>query len=134
MMQAAIDGCLAAGGEAVGVIPEFMDGRGWAHPGLTRKIVTRDMHERKATMARLSSGAMALPGGIGTMDELMEIMTWRQLDLYAHAVAVVNDGGFYDDLLNLFQVMHRGHFMRQSGALATFVPTVSDAVDLLTRQ
>lgn len=77
MMAAAIEGCVGASGIAVGVLPQFMMEKKWNHPLLSRTIVTDSMHSRKQTMASMSRGAIALPGGIGTLDELAEIMTWR---------------------------------------------------------
>lgn len=133
MMAAVIDGCLEAGGRATGVIPEFMDSRGWAHTGMTAKIVTADMHQRKALMARLSCGAIALPGGIGTLDELMEIMTWRQLGLYDHPVLVVDHENFYAPLRLQLEQMRRQGFMRAPRELAQFVATPLEAVQAITK-
>ncbi|HAC42430.1 MAG TPA: TIGR00730 family Rossman fold protein, partial [Paraprevotella xylaniphila] len=75
LMRACADACLEAGGQVTGVIPRFMVEQGWQHPGLTELIETEDMHTRKQTMARLSDGVIALPGGCGTLEELLEIIT-----------------------------------------------------------
>ena len=90
LMGAVNDGCLAHGGVAVGVIPRFMKERGWDHKGLTHLVVTEDMHRRKETMAAMSRAAIALPGGVGTFEELLEIITWRQLHLYEGEVLICN--------------------------------------------
>ncbi len=88
LMRACADACLEAGGQVTGVIPHFMVEQGWQHPGLTELIETDDMHSRKQTMARLSDGVIALPGGCGTMEELLEIITWKQLGLYLNPIVV----------------------------------------------
>lgn len=98
MMGAAIDGCIEAGGRAIGVLPEFMDSRGWAHPALTEKIVTPDMHSRKARMLGLASGVIALAGGIGTFEELLEALTWRKLGLWQGEIVILNTRGYYNPL------------------------------------
>ncbi|MCC8071560.1 MAG: TIGR00730 family Rossman fold protein [Bacteroidales bacterium] len=112
LMAAAIDGVLEVGGEAIGVLPRFMVERGWQHQGLTRMEVTETMHTRKELMARLSQGIIALPGGVGTLDELMEIITWRQLHLYHGQVVILNVDGYYDPLLAMLQRIVDQGFMR----------------------
>lgn len=98
MMGAAIDGCLEAGGRAIGVLPEFMDNRGWAHPGLTEKIVTPDMHSRKARMLGLASGVIATAGGVGTFEELLEALAWRKLGLWQGEIVILNTLSYYNPL------------------------------------
>ena len=99
LMKAVQDAALTAGGEAVGVIPSFMVKEGWHHMGLTQLIETASMHERKQMMADLSDGAIALPGGCGTFEELLEIITWKQLGLYLNPVIILNIDGYYDHLI-----------------------------------
>ncbi len=99
LMGILADAVLAAGGEAVGVIPQSMVDKELAHTGLTRLEVVNTMHERKALMADLSDGFVALPGGFGTGDELFEILTWSQLGLHAKPVGVLNVAGYFDPLL-----------------------------------
>lgn len=94
---------LEAGGTAIGVIPRFMDEAGRAHPALSRKIVTEDMHSRKSTMASMASAVIALPGGVGTFEELTEIMTWQKLGLFHGPVIILNTRGYYDPLVALLQ-------------------------------
>lgn len=114
LMGAAADACLAAGGEAVGVIPRFMVEQGWQHTGMSRLIVTDDMHRRKETMADLSDGCIALPGGVGTLEELLEIITWKQLGLYLKPVVVLNTAGYFDALLSQLDRAAEEQFMRQA--------------------
>lgn len=111
IMAAAIDGALAAGGTATGVLPEFMVERGWQHPGLTRMEVTPGMHARKELMASLSSGVIAMPGGIGTLEELLEILTWRQLGLYQGNIVILNVMGYFDPLFEMLRRSIEQKFM-----------------------
>ena len=94
LMAATIEGAHSAGGHITGVLPHFMIERGWAHEKLTECIDTPSMHVRKHTMASLSCAAVALPGGIGTLDELCEMMTWHQLKLFSGPVVIVNVDDF----------------------------------------
>src|SRR5215208_6565109 len=89
------DAALAAGGEVVGVIPQALVDREMAHAGLTDLRVVADMHQRKATMADLSDGFVALPGGAGTMEELFEVWTWALLGLHAKPIGLLDVNGFY---------------------------------------
>lgn len=107
LMRACADACLEAGGQVTGVIPRFMVEQGWQHPRLTELIETEDMHTRKQTMARLSDGVIALPGGCGTLEELLEIITWKQLGLYLNPIVV-----FYNPLLKMLEHAAEEHFMR----------------------
>lgn len=133
MMATAIEGAIGAGGEAVGVLPRFMIEKGWAHPSLTRRIDTESMHHRKMTMASMARAAVALPGGIGTLDELAEIMTWHQLGLFAGPVIIVNTEGYYDDLVALFGSMQAKGFMRGGDIPATVVGTPDEAIEIIKR-
>lgn len=112
LMRACADACLEAGGQVTGVIPRFMVEQGWQHPGLTELIETDDMHSRKQTMARLSDGVIALPGGCGTMEELLEIITWKQLGLYLNPIVVLNTGDYYRPLLDMLARAAAEQFMR----------------------
>ena len=113
LMGAAADACLAAGGRAVGVIPEFMVEQGWQHTGMTELVVTPDMHRRKERMAEMSDACVALPGGVGTLEELLEIITWKQLGLYLKPIVVLNTGGYYDALLSQLERAAAERFMRE---------------------
>ena len=88
LMGCIADNVLAQGGEATGVIPQFMVDRDWCHKELSHLVVTQDMHERKQTMAQMGRAAIALPGGCGTLEELLEIITWKQLGLYTHPIII----------------------------------------------
>ncbi len=99
MMGAAANATLQHGGVVLGVIPASLDARELAHRGVTELRVVDTMHTRKKNMADESDGFVALPGGFGTMDELFEITTWRQIDLHAKPIALMNANGFYDPLI-----------------------------------
>ena len=114
LMGAVADGAVAAGGEAIGVIPEMLMTKELAHAGLTALHVVGTMHERKALMAELSDGFIALPGGIGTFEELFEIWTWAQLGAHGKPCGLLNDQGYYDALLAfLDQVVAKGFLRRR---------------------
>jgi uncharacterized protein (TIGR00730 family) len=114
LMRAVADGVLAGGGEVTGVLPHFMASRELAHPELTTLIGVETMHERKARMAELADGFIALPGGYGTLDELFEILTWAQLGLHAKPVALLNPLGFFDGLLAYLNHATASGFVRSS--------------------
>lgn len=99
LMGLVADTILAGGGRVVGVIPDFLVAKEIAHPGLTELRITKSMHERKDVMASLSRGFIALPGGIGTLEEFFEVLTWEQLGLHAKPCALLNVNGYYDSLL-----------------------------------
>ncbi|MDE6351916.1 MAG: TIGR00730 family Rossman fold protein [Muribaculaceae bacterium] len=128
LMGAVNDGCIEEGGTAIGIIPRFMDDRGWAHPGLSRKIVADDMHNRKKTMADMADGAIALPGGVGTFEELLEIITWRKLNLFHGNVVIFNDKGYYDPLLEMLDKAARLGFTKPGEKLFEVADTVEDAL------
>lgn len=130
LMAAAIDGALSVGGEAIGVLPEFMVEKRWQHESLTTMITAPDMHTRKRTMASLSAAAIALPGGVGTLEELMEIITWRQLGLFEGNVVILNAYGFYDPLLEMLDKIIRLGFMRGSKKLWSVATDPAQAVAL----
>jgi uncharacterized protein (TIGR00730 family) len=99
LMGALADEALAHGGEVIGVIPRYLVEREVAHQSLTDLHVVATMHERKALMAELADAFVALPGGIGTLEELVEMLTWAQLGLHAKPIGIVNVDGYYDNLL-----------------------------------
>lgn len=118
LMGILADACLAAGGEAIGIIPQALMGKEVAgrsvdHRALTRMEVVDSMHARKARMAELADGFIALPGGFGTFEELCEILTWSQLGFHAKPVGLLNVAGFYAPLLALFDRAVAENFMRQ---------------------
>ena len=112
LMAAVAKGVLDAGGEAIGVIPRFMVEQGWNNPRSTETIVTETMHERKATICNISDAMVALPGGIGTFEELLECLTWKQLGLHSNPVVILNTDGYYDRLLSCIDLMVEEQMMR----------------------
>jgi len=113
LMAASTDGCLEAGGRAVGIIPSFMVKEGWCHQGMTEIIETIDIHQRQEKMAEMSDAAIVLPGGCGTFAELMELITWKQLGLYLKPIVLLNTKGYYDPMLKVLHQAAEQHFMRQ---------------------
>jgi len=99
LMSVIADAVLERAGEVVGVIPEFLVGKELAHRGLTELRVVKSMHDRKAVMAELSDGFMGLPGGIGTMEEFFEVLSWAQLDLHDKPCGLLNTRGYYNDIV-----------------------------------
>src|SRR3954453_21155189 len=112
-MGVVADAALAAGGEVIGVIPEALSSVEISHAGLSELHVVRDMHERKAKMAALSDGFLALPGGAGTLEELFEVWTWAQLGLHGKPVGLVDVDGYYPPLLAFADHMVTGGFVKQ---------------------
>lgn len=112
LMGAVADGCLEAGGEAIGVIPQALVDAEVAHRGLTALHVVETMHQRKQAFTDLSDGFVTLPGGTGTMDELWEAMSWAQLGYHAKPVGLLNVAGFYDGLLAFVARMGEVGFLR----------------------
>jgi uncharacterized protein (TIGR00730 family) len=121
LMGAVADGALAAGGEAIGVIPQALVDRELAHPGLTELHVVGSLHERKALMADLSDAFVALPGGFGTLDELMEQLTWAQLGLHAKPVGLLEVNGYWAPLIALARHATEEGFVRESDLAAIAV-------------
>lgn len=112
LMGALARGVLDGGGEITGVIPQFMVDEGWNNTDSTRTFVVETMHERKAKIARLADGMVALPGGIGTFEELLECLTWKQLGLHTKPVVILNTEGYYDSLLTAIDKMVEERFIR----------------------
>jgi uncharacterized protein (TIGR00730 family) len=128
LMGVLADTMIAGGGETIGVIPDFLLAREVGHNGLSELIEVKSMHERKHIMADLADAFITLPGGLGTMDELCEILTWRQLGLHQCPVGVLNVNAFFDKLLELFNHMESEFFIRQS---MSNLWTVQDEVETL---
>lgn len=113
LMGVVADAVLAGGGAVTGVIPQALMDKELAHPSLTELHVTGSMHERKAKMAELADGFIALPGGFGTYDEFCEIVTWAQLGFHRKPVGLLNIAGFYDGLLAFFNHATAEGFIRE---------------------
>ncbi|MEG2573380.1 MAG: TIGR00730 family Rossman fold protein [Bacteroides sp.] len=132
LMRTVADAVLQAGGQVTGVIPRFMVEQNWHHPHLTKLIEVESMHERKQLMADLSDGVIALPGGCGTLEELLEIITWKQLGLYLNPIVILNTNHFFDSLLEMLERAIEQNFMRpQHGDIWQVANTPKEAVKLL---
>lgn len=132
LMCSVADAVLKNGGEVTGVIPRFMVEQNWHHTGLTELIEVGSMHERKQKMVSLSDGIIALPGGCGTLEELLEIITWKQLGLYLNPIIILNTNRFFDPLLEMLEKAIDENFMRrQHGDIWKVAQTPEEAVRLL---
>ncbi len=133
LMGILADATLEAGGEVIGVIPKFLAEREVAHTKLTQTHFVKTMHERKALMADLSDGFIALPGGFGTLDEFCEILTWAQLNLHQKPIGILNGQGYFDSLLDFFDHAVQEGFLTESlRALILEAPTPEKIIDLIT--
>ena len=112
LMAAVAKGALDAGGEVLGVIPQFMVDQGWNNPRSSQTIITQTMHERKSTICEVSDAMVALPGGIGTFEELLECLTWKQLGLHSCPVVILNTDGYFDRLIDCLDYMVEEQMMR----------------------
>ena len=112
LMGVVADAALEAGGEVIGVIPDALMRKELAHTGLTELVVTASMHERKARMAELADGFVALPGGLGTYEELFEIWTWAQLGWHTKPCGLLNAAGFYDRLVAFLDGASEAQFLK----------------------
>jgi hypothetical protein len=134
LMGVLADTALAQGGEVVGVIPRSLVEKEVAHGGLTELRVVGSMHERKATMAALSSAFVALPGGIGTLEELVEVYTWTQLGLHDKPCALLNAGGYFDHLIAFLDHAVAERFLRpEHRDLLVVADEPAELVDRLER-
>lgn len=132
LMAAVSEAAMQEGGTVTGVIPTFMMERGWHHTGLSELIEVSSMHERKQTMAAMSDAVIALPGGCGTLEELLEIITWKQLGLYLKPIVVLNTNGYYNPLLEMLQKAVVDGFMKvEHQAIWTVADTPCEAVNLI---
>jgi uncharacterized protein (TIGR00730 family) len=121
LMGIIADEVLRLGGEVSGVIPLALLEREVGHTTLTRQFVVKDMHERKAMMAQLSSGFIAMPGGMGTLEELFEMLTWSQLGIHAKPVALFNVDGYYDSLIGFIDHAQSQGFLQERHAALMMV-------------
>ena len=132
LMAAVSDSALEAGGKVTGVIPHFMVEQGWNHTGLTQTIETETMHERKNLMAEMSDAVITLPGGCGTLEELLEIITWKQLGLYLKPIVILNINGYCNSLIEMLEKAIEQNFMRpEHEKLWEMANTPEEAVELL---
>lgn len=132
LMRAVSDGALDAGGHVTGVIPKFMVDNGWCYDRLPEVIITPDMHERKQQMAAMTDAVIALPGGCGTLEELLEAITWRQLSINQHPIVLLNTRGYYDPLIAMLERSVAEGFMRESHAtLWSVAATPQEAISAI---
>lgn len=114
LMGRTADAALAGGAEVIGVLPRALSEKELAHPGLSELHIVESMHERKALMAELSDGFIALPGGIGTFEEICEVFTWSQLGFHEKPCGLLNVGGYYDCFLDMLDNAVAQGFLKQS--------------------
>jgi len=134
MMGALADAALASGGSVVGVIPQGLAQREIAHRGLTELIEVCSMHERKAEMARRASAFLVLPGGLGTLDELCEILTWALLGIHQKPIVLINTAGYWDAFLHMLDsAVDRGFLRATHQQLALVATTPAEACAMLER-
>ena len=132
LMAAVTDAVLENGGNVCGVIPQFMYDKGWIHHAIQEVIITPDMHTRKQTMADKSDACIALPGGVGTLEELLEIIAWKHLGLYSKPVVILNVDGYYDHLLAMLDKANRENFIHtQIAKVYQVAATPDEALDLI---
>lgn len=132
LMQAASDAGLEAGGRVIGVIPSFMIEQNWHHTGLTEIIETIDMGSRKQTINEMTDAAIVLPGGCGTLDELFEIITLKQLGVYLKPIVILNVDGYYDYLIRHLERSMEENFMRNEHRdIWKVATTAEEAIDLV---
>jgi uncharacterized protein (TIGR00730 family) len=132
LMGVLADAMLALGGEVIGVIPRPLATKELAHPGLTEMHVVESMHERKALMASLADGFVAMPGGLGTFEETLEVLTWSQLGIHRKPIGLLNVDGYYDGLLSMIShAIGEGFVPLEYGALSVSASTPLALLDLL---
>lgn len=132
LMGAVADAALAGGAEAIGVLPEVLAGSEIAHHGLTRLEMVPTMHARKARMAKLADAFLVLPGGYGTLDELMEIVTWKQLRMHAKPLVLINTDRYWDGLLAFLDTAVDAGFLKaQNRGLLDVAADAEEAVRLI---
>ena len=135
LMGAVADAALAAGGEVIGVLPQVLAGREIAHTGLTRLESVATMHQRKARMVALADAFLILPGGYGTLDEMLEIITWSQLRLHNKPCILINTLGYWDPLLAFLDTTVAAGFLKpENRALLLVAPTAAEAVGRIREQ
>ena len=132
LMGAVADAALAGGAEVIGVLPDVLAGKEIAHAGLTRLELVSTMHERKARMAELADAFLVLPGGYGTLEELLEVVTWAQLRLHAKPVILINAAGYWDGFLKFLEsAVAAGFLKKQNRELLRVATGAQDAVQML---
>lgn len=135
VMGAVADAVMEAGGEATGIIPEFLMHQEVGNTKISSLEVVQNMHERKARMAELSDGFVILPGGMGTLEEFFEILTWRKLGLHDKPIAILNTGGYWNRLRELTaELIDASYAKPKDAALAPYFDTPEQALNALAEQ
>jgi hypothetical protein len=135
LMGRLADAVLANGGKITGVIPGFMKEEGWDHPSVSEMIITSDMGERKKRMFQLADAIVALPGGVGTLEELTEAMTLKQLGLYKGPIIILNTLNFYKSLIDFLGHMVSGNFLRyEHRGMWEIAESAEDVMNILAKK
>lgn len=129
VMGLVADAVLSRGGKAIGIIPQFLMDKEVGHTGLTELHIVENMHQRKQMMNELCDGIITLPGGLGTLEEFFEVLTWLQLGLHNHAIGLLNVNGFYDLLLKQMDVMVEQRFLKPTNR--ELILTSGDPIELV---
>ncbi|RED53606.1 TIGR00730 family Rossman fold protein [Aestuariispira insulae] len=134
LMGLVADSTINNGGEVLGVIPEFLRDLEVGHGGVTELVITENMHERKMIMAERADAFVALPGGLGTLDETFEILTWKQLKLHDKPVIILNIDGYWDSLIELIHKQVAENFAKEANLeLFQVVTSVEEAIEALEK-
>jgi uncharacterized protein (TIGR00730 family) len=134
LMGKLADAVIAKGGTITGVIPLFMKDEGWDHSAVSKMIITADMAERKKQMFAMSNAIVALPGGVGTLEELTEAMTLKQLGLYRGPIIILNTQNFYKSFIEFLEHMVSGHFLRSEHKGMWEIASTAEEVMILLRE
>ncbi len=129
VMGLVADAVLSRGGKAIGIIPQFLMDKEVGHTGLTELHIVENMHQRKQMMNELCDGIITLPGGLGTLEEFFEVLTWLQLGLHNHPIGLLNVNGFYDLLLKQMDVMVEKRFLKSTNR--ELILTSGDPIELV---
>ena len=132
LMGAVADAALASGAEVIGVLPDVLAGKEIAHAGLTRLELVSTMHQRKARMAELADAFLILPGGFGTLEELLEVVTWAQLRLHTKPCILINTAGYWDGLLRFLDgAVEAGFLKPKNRELLRVAESANEAVGMV---
>ena len=136
LMGATSDGCQEAGGKVVGIIPRFMVIRGWMRHGLDQEVIAKDMAERKQMLRDWADAVLVLPGGLGTMEEMFETITQKQLGMFNKPIIIFNQDGYYDLLVEWLTHCQEEHFLRYEGddSLWTVANSVEEVFENLEKR
>jgi len=134
LMAEVSNAVLENGGNVCGIIPQFMFDKGWVHSKIQEVIVTPDMHSRKQAMADRSDACIALPGGVGTLEELLEIITWRHLELYPKTIVILNTAGYYDYLIAMLAKADKENFIHIESPAFQVATTPREALEIIFNQ